>query len=197
MTSESPKERYIGKSNNMTLSKRKIANMVCWVIFSILMQACAVSYSFTGTNLNYDLTKTFSVENFFNDSGGGPANMEQLFTESLKEFYQRNTQLELVRNNGDLQFSGSINRYAITPQATVSSQDPNLPDRAGQMRLTISVEVDYVNTVVEEESLKRTFSFFKDYDPRTTSILQVESQLIEEIFDQILQDIFSATVANW
>lgn len=123
--------------------------------------------------------------------------MEQLFTESLKEFYQRNTQLELVRNNGDLQFSGSINRYAITPQATVSSQDPNLPDRAGQMRLTISVEVDYVNTVVEEESLKRTFSFFKDYDPRTTSILQVESQLIEEIFDQILQDIFSATVANW
>jgi hypothetical protein len=123
--------------------------------------------------------------------------MEQLFTESLKEFYQRNTQLELVRNNGDLQFSGSINRYAITPQATVSSTDPNLPDRAGQMRLTISVEVDYVNMAVEEESLKRNFSFFKDYDPRTTSILQVESQLIEEIFDQILQDIFTATVANW
>lgn len=197
MTSESQKGRYIEKSNNMTLSKRKITHLVCCGIFSVLMQACAISYSFTGTNLNYELTKTFSVENFFNDSGGGPANMEQLFTESLKEFYQRNTQLELVRNNGDLQFSGSINRYAITPQATVSSTDPNLPDRAGQMRLTISVEVDYVNMAVEEESLKRNFSFFQDYDPRTTSILQVESQLIEQIFDQILQDIFTATVANW
>jgi len=65
------------------------------------------------------------------------------------------------------------------------------------MRLTISVEVDYENTVEEEYSLKRSFSFFKDYDPRTTSILQVESTLIEEIFDQILQDIFTATVANW
>ncbi|EOZ95504.1 hypothetical protein A33Q_2866 [Indibacter alkaliphilus LW1] len=161
------------------------------------MYACSVSYSFTGTNINYDIIKTFSVENFFNDSGGGPANMEQLFTESLKDFYQRNTQLELVRLNGDLQFSGAINRYTINPQATVSTQDPNLPDRAGQMRLTIGVEVDYVNTVEEEYSLKRTFSFFKDYDPRTTSILQVESQLIEEIFESIIQDIFTATVANW
>ena len=196
MTSESQRGRYIEKSNNMTLNRR-IGNLVFIPLLGLILNSCSVSYSFTGTNINYDLIKTFSVENFFNDSGGGPANMEQLFTESLKEFYQRNTQLELVRNNGDLQFSGSINRYAITPQATVSSPDPNLPDRAGQMRLTISVEVDYENTVEEEYSLKRSFSFFKDYDPRTTSILQVESTLIEEIFDQILQDIFTATVANW
>jgi hypothetical protein len=124
--------------------------------------------------------------------------MEQTFTESLKDFYQRNTQLELTRNNGDLQFSGAISRYSITPQATVSSTDPtNVPDRAGQMRLTITVDVEYLNTVNEEENLKRSFSFFKDYDPRQTSILQVEGELIEEIFDSIIQDIFTATVANW
>lgn len=167
------------------------------VLSAWMVQACSVSYSFTGTNINYDIIKSFSVDNFFNDSGGGPANMEQLFTESLKDFYQRNTQLELIRNNGDLQFSGAINRYTITPQATVTTTDPNLPDRAGQMRLTIAVEVDYVNTVNEDESLKRSFTFFKDYDPRTTSILQVESVLIEEIFESIIQDIFAATVANW
>ena len=174
---------------------RRFISLLTLVLLGL--QACSVKYSFTGTNINYELVKTFSVENFFNDSGGGPANMEQLFTESLKEFYQRNTQLELVRNNGDIQFLGAIKRYAITPQATVSSTDPNLPDRAGQMRLTISIEVEYLNTVNEEENLKRTFSFFKDYDPRTTSILQVESQLIEEIFQNIIQDIFTATVANW
>lgn len=161
------------------------------------LQACSISYSFTGTNINYDIIQTFSVENFFNDSGGGPANMEQLFTESLKDFYQRNTQLELIRNNGDLQFSGAITRYTINPQATASTTDPNLPDRAGQMRLSITVDVDYVNTVNDDESLKRAFTFFKDYDPRNTSILQVESVLIEEIFESIIQDIFTATVANW
>ncbi|MDF2158536.1 LptE family protein [Algoriphagus sp. CAU 1675] len=166
-------------------------------VFFILLQACSIKYSFTGTNINYELVKTFSVDNFFNDSGGGPANMEQRFTEALKEYYQRNTQLELVRNNGDLQFSGAIKRYTLTPQATVSSNNPNLPDRAGQMRLTISVEVEYINMTNEEENLKQSFSFFQDYDPKTTTLLDVESQLIEEIFKNIIQDIFTATVANW
>jgi hypothetical protein len=162
-----------------------------------ILQGCSVKYSFTGTNINYDLVKTFTVENFFNDSGGGPANMEQTFTEALKEYYQRNTQLELTRTNGDLQFAGSINRYSLTPQSAVSSTDPNLPDRAGQMRLTIAVEVEYINLTNEEENLRRTFSFFQDYDPRTTTLLDVESQLVEEIFINIIQDIFTATVANW
>ena len=65
------------------------------------------------------------------------------------------------------------------------------------MRLTIVVEVEYINMAVEEENLKRSFSFFRDYDPRTTSVLQIESVLIEEIFENIIQDVFTATVANW
>jgi hypothetical protein len=176
------------RSNKATL-------LLCLAGF--IFQSCSVKYSFTGTNINYELVKTFSVENFFNDSGGGPANMEQRFTEAIKEYYQRNTQLELIRSNGDLQFAGAINRYTLTPQAAVSSGDPNLPDRAGLMRLTIGIEVDYINTTNEEENLKRTFSFFKDYDPRSTTLLDVENQLVEEIFEVIIQDIFTATVANW
>ena len=167
-------------------------------LLSLLLAAgCSIKYSFTGTNINYELVSSFSVDNFFNDSGGGPANMEQLFTESIKEYYQRNTQLELVRSNGDLQFSGAINRYTLTPQSAVSSGNPDLPDRAGQMRLTISVEVEYINLSNEEENLTRNFSFFKDYDPRTVTLLDVENQLVEEIFENIIQDIFTATVANW
>ncbi|PZX49546.1 lipopolysaccharide assembly protein [Algoriphagus ratkowskyi] len=163
----------------------------------ILFQSCSVKYSFTGTNIDYNLVKTFTVENFFNDSGGGPANMAQTFTESLKEYYQRNTQLELVRTNGNLQFMGAITQYSVTPQAAVSSGDPNLPDRAGTMRLTIRVEVEYLNTTNEEENLKQSFSFFQDYDPRTSTLLDVENELVEEIFKNIIQDIFTATVANW
>lgn len=163
----------------------------------LLFQSCSIKYSFTGTNINYDLVKTFSVDNFFNDSGGGPANMEQRFTEAIKEYYQRNTSLELIRSNGDLQFMGAISSYTLSPQAVVSSGDPNLPDRAGLMRLTIGIEVEYINMTNEEENLKQRFSFFQDYDSRTTTILDVENQLVEEIFENIIQDIFTATVANW
>ena len=177
-------------------STNKLTFFALGLVF-LLFQSCAVKYSFTGTNINYDQVSTFTVENFYNDSGGGPANMAQTFTESLKEYYQRNTQLELVRTNGNLQFMGAITRYTSTPQAAVSSGNPNLPDRAGTMRLTIVVEVEYINTTNEEENLKQSFSFFQDYDPRTTTLLDVEDQLVEEIFKTIIQDIFTATVANW
>ncbi len=172
-----------------------LLSLMSLVLFGL--QGCSVKYSFTGTNINYELVRTFSVENFFNDSGGGPANMEQRFTEAFKEYYQRNTQLELARTNGDLQFSGAISRYSLTPQAAVSSGDPNLPDRAGQMRLTITVEVEYINLSNEEENKKQPFTFFKDYDPRNVTLLDVENTLVEEIFEVIIQDIFTATVANW
>ncbi|RAI83725.1 LPS assembly lipoprotein LptE [Algoriphagus yeomjeoni] len=177
-------------------SINKLNVLICGLAL-LLFQSCSVSYSFTGTNIDYDLVKTFTVENFFNDSGGGPANIEQRFTEALKEYYQRNTQLELVRSNGNLQFMGAISRYTTTPQAAVSSNDPNRPDRAGTMRLTIVVEVEYINTTNEEENLKRGFTFFQDYDPRTTTFLDVENELVDEIFTNIIQDIFTATVANW
>jgi len=173
----------------------KIPVLFCGV--ALFLQGCSVQYSFTGTTINYEEVQTFSVEKFFNDSGGGPANMEQIFTESLKDYYQRNTQLELVNTNGDLQFMGAITQYSVTPQAVVSSNDPNLPDRAGQMRLTIRVEVEYLNTANEEDNIKQSFSFFQDYDSRTTTLLDVEDQLVEEIFETIIQDIFTATVANW
>lgn len=194
MTWVSQKGHFTEKSNNMTLSK---SYLIFFSVLTLGLSGCSVKYSFTGTNINYELVKTFTVENFFNDSGSGPANMEQRFTEALKEYYQRNTQLELIRTNGDLQFSGSIVRYSLSPQAVVSSGDPNLPDRAGQMRLSIAVEVNYVNLTNEEENKKQTFTFFEDYDPRTVTLLDVESQLVERIFETIIQDIFTATVANW
>ena len=158
-----------------------------WLLsLSLLVASCKIEYSFTGTTLDYNVTKTFSVANFFNDSGGGPANMGQLFTEDLKDYFQRNTQLELIQT-----------RYTITPQATVSSPNSTQPDRAGQMRITIGVEVEFINLANEEENAKKSFSFFQDYDPRSTTLLQVETELVEVIFESIIQDIFTSTVANW
>lgn len=181
----------------MTSANSRNISFLCSILLLFLVGGCKVEYSFTGTTLDYNLTKTFSVDNFFNDSGGGPANMGQVFTEDLKDYFQRNTQLELIQNSGDLQLSGAITRYIISPQATVASPNNNQPDRAGQMRITIGVEVNFVNLANEEENTKQTFSFFQDYNPRNTSLLQVETELVEEIFENIIQDIFTSTVANW
>ena len=67
---------------------RSLVSMISFISLFLLV-SCKVEYSFTGTTLDYNVTKTFSIENFFNDSGGGPANMGQLFTEELKDYFQR------------------------------------------------------------------------------------------------------------
>jgi hypothetical protein len=66
---------------------------------------------------------------------------------------------------------------------------------AASMRLTIVFEVDYRSPSNDEEILKRTLTFFKDYDPRTTTFLKLETEMVAEIY-KIIQDIFTTTVAN-
>ena len=67
-----------------------------------------------------NLSAQLSVSNFFNDTAGGPPNMGQFFTEELREYFQRNTKLELVQSQGDLQFEGAISSYDVRPQAVTA-----------------------------------------------------------------------------
>ena len=176
----------------MKLSKHLLLVSLCVLVFSA---GCKI-YSFTGASIPADV-KTISIANFFNDSGGGPPNIEQNFTEELRDQFQRNTSLELVQRQGDLQFEGAISDYSIRPQSISSSGNSNLNDQSGLMRLTISVQTVFTNTKKDEDSFRRAFSFYADYDPQANTLSQVEADLIDQIFEQIVQDIFLASVAQW
>ena len=154
-------------------------------------------YGFSGASIDYNSTRTLSITNFFNDSPGGLPNMGQLFTVKLKDYFQRNTKLELIPNNGDLQFEGSIVDYQVRPQAIVSSGDRNVSDQSGLMRVTIFVEVGFSNQAKDSDNFQRRFSFYAHYDPQATTLNAIEGELVEEIFDQIIFDIFQASVAQW
>ena len=123
--------------------------------------------------------------------------MSQTFTEDLRDYFQRNTSLEMVQKGGHLQFEGAIADYTVRPQAITSSGNSQRSDQSGLMRLTIMVEVAFVNTKKEDDNFKRNFSFYADYDPQANTLSQVENELIDEIFEQIIQDIFLASVAQW
>ena len=152
------------------------------------LPGCGI-YSFTGTSLAPDV-KTISIQNFVNVSGGGPANLQQTFSEKARDYFQRNTNLSLLRQGGDLQIQGSIVGYELTPLP------PSSNDVASQTRLTMRVKVNYVHTKDEEQSFDETFSFYADF-PSNQNITAVEPSLIETISDQIILQIFNRTVANW
>ena len=167
----------------------------CLLLSLLTMQGCNI-YSFTGAAISPEV-KTISIQNFYNDAGGGPPNMSQQFTESLKDYFQQNTNLTLVDENGDLQMEGAITRYDFEPVAPQASGSDQVADVASQMRLTITVEATYVNTNSDEYDFdNKSFSFFADFDADRDPT-SVEEELVEEILDQIIFDIFTASVANW
>ena len=123
--------------------------------------------------------------------------MSQQFTEKLKDYFQQNTNLTLVDENGDLQLEGAIERYDYEPVAPQASGSDNVADVASQMRLNISVDATYVNTNDDQYDFDgRSFSFFADFDADRDPT-SVEEELVDEILDQIIFDIFTASVANW
>lgn len=173
-------------------------NRAWWVLvaLAVTVSGCGI-YSFTGANISSDI-KTISIDYFYNEAGDGPPQLSQQFTEQLKDYFQNNTNLAFDNTgNGDLQLTGAITGFGYAPIAPVSAGNPNLPDVAGLQRLTITVRVQYNNTRDDSNNFDRTFSFYADYNPTTTTLTAAEPQLIDQIFTQVILDIFNASVANW
>jgi hypothetical protein len=177
----------------MKLKSRAISIFLLLSLFTLPgLYNCGV-YTFTGTTI---AAETLSIQNFFNDADGGPPDLSQNFSDQLRDYFQTNTNLTLVQVNGELTMEGSVVGYRLSPLAPTSSNDPDRGDAAALTRLTITVKVAYVNTLDPEFDFDKNFSFYADYDS-DLDLTNVEETLIDEIFEQIILDIFNASVANW
>ena len=170
------------------------SSIFSWLLLLIPLTGCGV-YSFTGASISPEV-KTVSIQQFYNNAPLGPSNMSVLFTEKLKDYFQRNTSLTFVDRNGDLQFDGYIDNFTISPVGANSSGNSRDVDYAQLSRITITVFASYTNVKDDEFDFEKRFSFFKDYD-QSEDLSANEQAYTEEIFDQIVIDIFNASVANW
>jgi hypothetical protein len=153
-----------------------------------LLSSCGI-YSFTGTNLSPDI-KTFTVNNFTMGTAGGPSNLPLLVNEKIKEYFQRNTNLTVVPSGGDLLLEGTITGYDVVPVA------PTANDRAGFNRLNVTVQVRFVNNKDETKNFDQAFTFYADF-PQDQTLNQNEARLLPPILDQIVQNIFNKSAADW
>ena len=102
--------------------------------FLALLASCGV-YSFTGGNTGD--AKTIQIDFFPNTAPLVEPGLSQDFTIALRDLFERQTNLNLIKSGGDLQFEGEIVEYRITPMAATSEQT------AAQNRLTIGVNVRF------------------------------------------------------
>ena len=132
----------------------------------------------------------YSIAYFQNNAPLGPSTLGQTFSESLRDVFQSQTRLELVTTEGDLAYEGSITNYKVQPIAIQGNQT------ASQNRLTISVNVNYVNTYDPKKNKTQGFTRFADFSA-ASDLTTVENDLITEIFNQLTQDIYNKTLGDW
>ncbi|HEX8574845.1 MAG TPA: LptE family protein [Flavobacterium sp.] len=153
-----------------------------------MCNSCSV-YNFTGTGkIN---AKTFQVNYFQNNAELIEPGIERTFTQRLQEIIQNQTNLSLTNTNGDLVYEGEITNFRISPMTATADQ------RAAQNRLTITVNVRFINRNKEEDNFEKPFSFFYDYSGTEQLVGGQLSTALDEIFTRITQDIFNASLAKW
>lgn len=159
-----------------------------FVLLVFITNSCSV-YNFTGTG-KID-AKTFQVNFFQNTSELVQPGIDRTFTLTLQDLLQNQTNLNLIKNGGDLTYQGEIIDYRITPMmATADIQ-------AAQNRLTIRVKVQFTNKNKEADDFDKNFEFFFDYPAAQQLNGPTLDNAIKIIFERITQDIFNESLAKW
>ena len=161
-----------------------------YLLFSLVLTACSVSYSFNGSSINYDKVKSVSIEPFPIRSAYVWAPMEAMFYNDLTDMYSQKTKLRVLKKNGDLQLSGEIVEYSQTNKAVAAD------GFSAQTQLKMTVNVRFVNNSEHKEDFEQRFSATTVYDS-SQQLSAVQETLVEEMIDDIVDQIFNATVANW
>jgi hypothetical protein len=151
--------------------------------------SCKVNYSFTGASVSPDV-KTITVQYFTNSAATIVPTLSRTLTDALRDYYTSQTSLHTVDRNGDLEITGNITTYAVTPVAIQGNET------AAMNRLTITVNIKFVNRKNTKQNFDNmTFSRYQDY--KVVDLNTVQDGLIAIITDQLVQDIFNKTVVNW
>ena len=160
-----------------------------FVAISVVISGCVGGYSFTGASIPAD-AKTVSIANFPNYATTVYPQLSQQLSDGLRNTFSSQTNLVVTPSGGDLDLSGEITTYAVQPTAITSN------DQAAMNRLTIGVKVNFTNSKDPNANFEQTFTRYKEFSAQL-NFSAVESSLVGEIVDEIIDDIFQKAVVNW
>lgn len=176
----------------MTAKSIKISlfyTLVCtWCIFALT--SCAVSIKFNGANIDYSTTRSISVADFPNNAPMVNPTLSNNLSEGIRDLYQRQTRLEVLRKGGDLELEGEIIGYDIAAMAISADS------YASETKLTIRVRVRFTNNINPEESFEKTYSAFQTFDS-SQMLSDVQDELCNTMITEIAESIYNDTVAKW
>ena len=156
----------------------------------MLLSGCSISYKFNGANINYQTTHSISVADFPNNAPMVNPLLSNMLTEGIRDLYQRQTRLQVLRKGGDLELEGEIVGYDIT-QGAISTDS-----YASESKLTIRVTVHFTNNIHPEESFDKTYTAYQTFDA-SRLLTDVQDELCTIMVSEIAENIYNDTVAKW
>lgn len=170
---------------------KKIAPAIVIVCLSLVINSCKVSLGLAPiSSIDYSKVKTISIAEFPNRAEYVYAPMASEFNQKLKDMFIQQTRLQLVNSNGDLDIDGEITRYNQYNEAVAAD------GFSSKVKVTMTVNVRFVNNTNHEEDFEQQFSAFQTYDS-SLLLTDVQDDLISKMIKDITEQIFNATVANW
>ena len=156
---------------------------------AFVVQSCGI-YSFTGTSIQPDV-KTVTINYFEYKALKVNPSLSNTLTEAMQDKFLKLTKLEQVDMDGDLEIVGAVTGYDVKATAVTANES------VAQNRLTVTVKVQFINRKYPEDGFEsKSFSAYQDFDANQ-ALESVESTLCEDIVEQLCDDIFNATVAQW
>jgi hypothetical protein len=160
------------------------------IIAVALLSSCSISYKFNGANINYQTTHSISVSDFPNNAPMVNPMLSNMLSEGVRDLYQRQTRLQVLRKGGDLELEGEIVGYDIT-QGAISTDS-----YASESKLTVRVSVHFTNNIHPEESFDKTYTAYQTFDA-SRLLTDVQDELCAIIVTEIAENIYNDTVAKW
>lgn len=176
--------------NNVTGHPLLIGAAMITVLLCTIMTACSISYKFNGASIDYSKTKTIQIVDFPIRASYVWGPMGPIFNNKLKDQFASHTKLIQVKRNGDLKIEGEITQYNQRNKS-VSSEG-----YSAQTELSITVNVRFTNNVNHSEDFERQFTATSTYET-TQSLASVQEELVNQMVEELADQIFNATVANW
>lgn len=164
---------------------------LCLVVLILLAAiGCVPHYSFNGASIDYTKTKTIQIAEFPIRSSYVWAPMGPMFNNRLKDEFSSHTRLEQVKRNGDLKIEGEISRYEQRNKSVSAD------GYSAMTELSITVNVRFTNNANHNEDFEQQFTAQQSYES-TMSLNAVQEELVTKMIEDICEQIFNATVANW
>lgn len=156
----------------------------------LLLAGCVISYKFNGASIDYSKTKSISIADFPNVAPLVYAPLSTNLSDGIRDLFQRQTRLEVLRRSGNLELEGEITGYQLTPMAVSADS------YAAETKLTMTVRVRFTNNVNPEESFEKTYTAYQTFDA-SQMLNDVQDELCNTMITEIAELIYNDTVAKW